>query len=172
MDVNERSNDASEDFVFSRTFDAPRDLMFRVWTESEHLQHWFGPKGAEIFSCSNDFRPGGVFHYGMRTPEGIEIWGKWTYREIVKPERLVFVTSFSDPQQNVTRHPFAADWPLETLSIITFAEEGGKTTVTVRWSPINATAAEQKTFTDGRPSMQQGWGGTFERLADYLAKVA
>jgi uncharacterized protein YndB with AHSA1/START domain len=70
------------------------------------------------------------------------------------------------------RHPFAPDWPAEMLSTITFAGAGdGKTTVTVRWKPINATEAERKVFSEGKASMQQGWGGTFERLADYLAKA-
>jgi uncharacterized protein YndB with AHSA1/START domain len=89
----------------------------------------------------------------------------------VKPERLVFVNSFSDDKGNVTRHPMHLTWPLEMLSTITFTEQAGKTTVTVRWLPLNATEEERKTFEAGFDSMQKGWGGTFEQLGEYLAKA-
>ena len=69
------------------------------------------------------------------------------------------------------RHPLSPDWPLEMLSTITFAEHDERTSVTVRWVPLNATDAERKTFEGGRPSMQQGWSGTLDQLADYLAKA-
>ena len=90
---------------------------------------------------------------------------------IFKPERIVFVNSFSDEKGNVARHRMHLAWPLEMLSTITFIEQAGKTTVTVRWLPLNATAEERKTFEDGFESMQQGWGGTFEQLGEYLAKA-
>ena len=132
----------SFEFVISRTFDAPRDLMYRVWTESDHLEHWFGPKGVTTFHCTNDFRPGGLMHYGLRNPDGSEYWGRWVYREIVPPEKLVFIVSFSDPEGGVTRHPMAPDWPLHMLSTVTFEPEGDKTKVTVRWTPWDATESE------------------------------
>ncbi len=155
-------------FVISRTFDAPRDLMWKIWTERDHLAKWFGPKGVTIVSAKNDLRVGGVFHYGMKTADGKMMWGKWIYREIVPPRRLVFIVSFSDEQGGVARHPFNAEWPLETLSTVTFAEQDGKTEVTVRWTPHNATESERKTFETNREGMKQGWGGTFDRLAEYL----
>ncbi len=155
-------------FVISRTFDTPRDLMWKIWTERDHLAKWFGPKGVTIVSAKNDLRVGGVFHYGMKTADGKMMWGKWIYREIVPPRRLVFIVSFSDEQGGVARHPFNAEWPLETLSTVTFAEQDGKTEVTVRWTPHNATESERKTFETNREGMKQGWGGTFDRLAEYL----
>ena len=82
----------------------------------------FGPKGFATTSARNDPRPGGVFHYRMRSPAGQEMWGKWVYREIAPPERLVFVQSFSDEAGNTVRAPFSAEWPLEVLSTVTFAE--------------------------------------------------
>src|SRR5438128_629430 len=125
----EVSKMASEDFVISRTFDASRDLMWKVWTQPERMAQWFGPKGVKIFHSKNDLRPGGVYHYGMRTPDGKEMWGKWVYREVAKPERMVFVNSFSDKEGGITRHPMAQNWPLEMLTTITFAEQQkGKTT--------------------------------------------
>jgi len=160
-----------EEFVISRVFDAPRQVVWKAWAEPKELQKWFGPKGVENFHSTGEVQPGGTYLYGMRTPEGNEIWGKWVYREITPPQRLVFVNSFSDKDGGLTRHPFAPSWPLEMLSTITFDDEGGKTRVTVRWSPIHATEAERKTFTDGMASMNEGWSGTFERLEKYLPEV-
>ena len=160
-----------DEFVITRTFDAPRDLVFRAWTEREHLMRWWGPKGFTMRAGKIDLRPGGVFHYGMRAPDGSDMWGRWIFREVVKPERLVFIASFSDEQGGEARHPMAPDWPLETLSTITFADEGGRTTVTIRWTPHKATDAERKTFAAGRDSMQKGWTGTLDQFADYLAKA-
>lgn len=71
----------------------------------------------------------------------------------------------------LARHPFAPDWPLQTLSTIWFAEQGGRTTITVEWSPFEATEAERKAFDAGHGSMQQGWTGTMDQLDAYLAKA-
>jgi uncharacterized protein YndB with AHSA1/START domain len=170
--LGEQLSSLDNPFVISRTFDAPRALMFDVWTEPEHLSRWFGPKGTKIIFAKNDLRRGGVFHYGMRSPDDTEMWGKWAYREIVPPQRLVFISSFSDEQGNVTRHPMAEGWPLETLSVITFTEdEAGRTTVTIRWSAIDATEAERALFAASHDSMNGGWSGTFEQLGAYIAEI-
>ncbi len=160
----------SSPFAISRTFDAPRDLVFRMWTEREHLMQWWGPKGFTVFSLMNDFRPGGVMHYGMRMPDGGEMWGKWTYREIVTPERLVFINAFSDEQGGLSRHPGAPEWPQQMFLMVTFAEADGKTTVSVHSMPFEATGLERATFATGHASMQGGWTGTFNQLADYLGR--
>lgn len=161
----------AKEFVISRTFDVPRDFMFKLWTDPAHMQRWWGPKGFTVVHSKMDLRPGGVYHYGMCSPDGHDMWGKFVFREIVKPERLVFVNSFSDEKGGLTRHPVSPTWPLEMLSTITFTEQGGKTTVTVRWLPLNPTEEERKTFEAGFDSMQKGWGGTFEQLGEYLAKA-
>jgi uncharacterized protein YndB with AHSA1/START domain len=158
----------SEEFVMSRVFNAPVDVVYRAWAEPEQLQKWFGPKGVSLFHSKGDVRPGGIYLYGMRTSDGGEMWGKWVYREIVPNERLVFVNSFSDKDGGTTRHPMAPTWPLEMLSTIEFADEGGKTRVTVHWSPLNATDVERKTFSDGMASMTGGWSGTMDKLDAYL----
>src|SRR5438132_5253184 len=159
------------EFVLSRTFDAPRDLMWKAWTEEDRLAQWFSPRGATTFHSKNDLRAGGIYHYGLRSADGSEYYGKWVYREIKKPERLVFIVSFSDANAGVKRHPMAPEWPLEILSTITFEERQGKTTVTVRWSAYNATEAERKTFEAGRDSMKQGWTGTMDQLEAYLSRA-
>jgi uncharacterized protein YndB with AHSA1/START domain len=157
------------EFSISRTFDAPRDLVFKVFTESEHLMHWWGPKGFTWVSGRLDLRPGGTFHYCMRSPDGHEMWGKFVYREIVPPERLVFTNSFSDDQGNTIRAPFNAQWPLEVLNNVTFAEQAGRTTLTVRGWPVNATEEERKAYDASHKLLEQGFSGTLDQLADYLA---
>ncbi|MDP2653358.1 MAG: SRPBCC domain-containing protein [Candidatus Omnitrophota bacterium] len=157
-----------KEFVISRTFDAPRDLVWKAFTEPERMKHWWGPKGFTVRVAKMDFHPGGTYHYGLQSPTGQEVWGKFVYREIVKPERIVWVNSFSDEKGGVARHPMSPGWPLEMLTTLTLEEQGGKTTLTIRWVPINATEQERKTFDDGMASMTQGWTGTLDQLAAYL----
>ncbi len=158
-------------FVISRVFNAPRELVWKAFTDPEHMKHWWGPKGAVILDYKMDLRPGGINHYGMRYG-GQDMWGKFVYREIVAPERLVFVNSFADEKGGLTRHPLSKDpWPLEMLSTLTFTEQNGKTTLTIEWVPINSTQEERDTFEKGRDGMKQGWTGTLDQLENYLAKL-
>jgi len=151
--------------------DAPRELVWKCFTDPERMKQWWGPKGFTVISSKMDLWVGGTYHYGMRAPNGAPMWGKFTYREIVPPERLVFINSFSDEKSRVTRHPGGPTWPLEMLSIFTFEElPGGKTKFTVTWATHNATAEEEQTFDEGRTSMTRGWNGTMEQLEAYLAK--
>ena len=113
--------------------------MWQAWTDAKALKKWWGPKGFEVVSTKVDLKPGGMFHYHLRSPNGQDMWGKFVYREIVPEERLVFISSFSDEAGGETRHPLAPDWPLRMLSTVTFAEKAGKTTITVRWLPYEAT---------------------------------
>ena len=161
-------------FVITRVLAAPLELAWRAWTEREHLSRWFGPKGVSITQSTLELRPGGLFHFAMRQPDGSLVWGKWVFREIVPQERLEFISSFSDEKQGTTRHPFNGEWPLETLSTVTFANHAGighGTVVTVTWLPINASEAERQAFAAGHESMTQGWSGTFEQLREYIATV-
>jgi uncharacterized protein YndB with AHSA1/START domain len=163
---------ADEVFVISRVFGAPRDVVWKAWTERERLMQWFGPKGFSMPIATLDFRPGGMLHYCLRSADGKEMWGKFVYREIVPPQRIVWVNSFSDEKGGLTSHPFSSDpWPREMLSMATFAEHEGRTTVTIQWVPINATEAERNTFNKNREGMKMGWAGTFEQLAEYLKKA-
>jgi uncharacterized protein YndB with AHSA1/START domain len=159
-------------FVISRVFDAPRDKVWKSWTEAERLKQWWGPKGFVVTHCKIDLRPGGIMHYCLRMPDGNEMWGKFVYREIVKPERLVFVNSFSDKDARITVHPMSPNWPRELLSTVTFEAQGGKTKLTVQWIPLDTSSAvERKTFDEGRESMKMGWTGTMDQFAAYLAKA-
>jgi uncharacterized protein YndB with AHSA1/START domain len=159
---------AHDPFAISRVFDAPRALVFKAWTEPERLAQWWGPKGFAMTVARIDLRVGGTFLYSMKT-EGFERWGKFVYREILASERLAFVVSFSDAAGGITRAPFSATWPLEVLSTVTFTETAGKTTMAMTGVPINATAEERRALFGGHGSMQQGWTGTMDQLAAYLA---
>ena len=156
-------------FIISRTFDAPRELVWKAFTEPARMKEWWGPKGCTVIASKMDLRPGGTYHYGMRMPDGKEMWGKFVYREIVAPERLVFVNSFSDENGGLTRHPMSPTWPLEMLSTFRFTEADGRTTFTVEWRPLDGTAEERATFDSAHQSMTQGWSGTMEQLGAYLA---
>lgn len=160
------------DFEMSRVMDAPRERVWKAWTEAAELKQWWGPQGSKVHTCKVDLRPGGTFHYGMTMPDGGDVWGRFVYREIAAPKKLVFIVTFSDPQGGVTRHPWNANWPLEMLSTVTFEEQGsGRTKVTVQWRPHDsASELERKTFDEGRDGMKQGWSGTFDQFADYLGK--
>jgi uncharacterized protein YndB with AHSA1/START domain len=160
------------ELVITRTFDAPRELVWKALTEFDRLAEWWGPKGFAWLGGTLDLRPGGVFHYGMGAPGGgPQMWGKFVYKEIVPPNKLVFINSFADASGNTIRAPFSDTWPLEVHNTWTLDERDGKTTLTLRGYPHNATQAERDTFESMRGSMQQGFAGTFDQLADYLARA-
>jgi uncharacterized protein YndB with AHSA1/START domain len=162
---------SNPEFKISRTFDAPLSLVWEVYSQEKHLRNWWGPKGFEWVSGTLDFRPGGVFHYGMRPPNGHIMWGKFNYREIVPMKKIVFTNSFSDEAGMVTRAPFAANFPLEVFNTILFSERDGKTTLDMTGTPFNASDDENAFFESMFPSMNQGFNGTFVQLEAYLAEV-
>ena len=161
-----------EPFMINKTFNAPKELLFNVWTEPKHIQKWFGPKGVEINVDRMDFRPGGTYNYFMTTPDNIEMWGRFFYREITPPKKIIWVNSFSDPEGAIARHPMGGAWPVEMLTTVTFSETDGKTLVKVEWLPINCTEEEIRLFANARPTITQSWNGTFAVLEDYLKIIS
>lgn len=162
---------APKEFVATRVYHAPREVVWKAWTEVSQLQQWFGPKGFTTPTCKLELKVGGTYHYCLRSADGNELWGKWVFIEIAAPEKLVFLSSFSDAQGGVTRHPMAPVWPLETYSTMTLTESGGKTTLTLRWLPYRPTDEERQAFDSNHASMKQGWGGTMDRLEAHLAQT-
>jgi uncharacterized protein YndB with AHSA1/START domain len=165
------SEAAHKEFTISRTFNAPREVVWKAWTDRDALAQWWGPKGCVIDVTKFEARPGGMFHYSMGLPNGDKWWGRFIYREIVKPERIVFVNSFSNESGDVTRAPFSDKWPKEIVNHVTLTEEGGKTTLSLRGGPVDVTDEERAMFEGMFASMQQGFGGTFDQLDAYLAKA-
>jgi uncharacterized protein YndB with AHSA1/START domain len=163
--------DTSE-LTLTRSFDAPLELVWAALTQAEHLAHWWGPAGFTWLGCTLDLRPGGTFQYGMSAPNnGPEMWGKFVYEEIEAPTRLVFRNSFADREGNIIRAFFSPDWPLEVHNTWTLDQHEGKTRLTLRGHPFNATEAERNAFEGMLGSMQQGFNGTFDQLAAFLARA-
>lgn len=154
-----------EGLIVTRVFNAPRELVWKAWTDPEEVKKWWGPKGFTSPVCKVDLRVGGEYLTCMRSPEGKDFWSKGVYREIIPPERLVMTDSFADEHGNVvpaTHYGLSADFPLELLITVTFEEHEGKTKLTLRHSGIDGINA-----TD-RGNMQQGWEESFDKLAESL----
>jgi uncharacterized protein YndB with AHSA1/START domain len=158
-------------FTISRTFEAPLRLVWEVYTDAWHLAKWWGPKGFEWVSGTLDFRPGGHFHYCMKSPAGPEMWGRFDYREIVPMKKIVFTNSFSNKDGDVVRAPFAANFPLRVLNDVGFVERDGRTTLVMRGTPFEASEDEKTFFESMFTSMQQGFTGTLNQLDDYLKQI-
>lgn len=158
------------EFVITRVFKAPRRKVWDAWTKPEQIARWLGPKGTTTVVLHADMRPGGMLHSRMASADGHVMWGKFVYREVTEPSRLVWVHSFSDEHANVVRAPFFDGlWPLELLTTVTFEEEAAGTRVTLTWVPMNATPEEQATFAANMVSMTGGWSGSFDQLDLVLA---
>jgi uncharacterized protein YndB with AHSA1/START domain len=160
-------------FSISHVFKASREQVWEAWTRREHLMRWFGPKGASLSHATLDLRPGGSLHYCMSHPAGMELWGRWVFREVEPQHRLVFIGSFSNPRGEMVPAPFPGleNYPLEVRATITFVEHAGigkGTLVTVEAQPENATAEQIAFFTGFHSSLHGGWSGTMVQLAEYL----
>lgn len=154
--------------VLERDFDAPRDLVFMMFKEPEHLKRWWGPRGWELPICNIDFRPGGVWHYCMKCVDqnqgeyyGMESWGKGVYKEIVEPEKIVYTDYFSDAEGNVDDAMPATEATLE------FIDLGGKTKLINRAEYVSAEAL--KSVMD--MGMLQGITETWDRLEERLKEL-
>jgi uncharacterized protein YndB with AHSA1/START domain len=166
------ATDVKNDFVITRVFDAPRETVWRCFTEPERMKEWFGPKGSTVVASNMDLRVGGTYHGALRAGDGPVMWAKFVYREVAPLERLVWEHSFSDEGGGLTRHPLSPTWPLKLLTTVTFEDAGaGKTKLTLRWSPLDASEEEQKTFDAAHDGMRTGWGGSFEQLDAYLRRA-
>jgi len=140
----------------TRIFDAPRSLVFKAWTESEHMARWWGPQGFKSTVLKNDLRPGGAYRIHMLGPDKDDHWTQGVYREVIPPERLVMVGSWADADGNPTR-------PETTLTLL-FEDVGGKTRLTLHNAVFESVTA--------RDLHNEGWTSTFDNLAEYLATVS
>jgi uncharacterized protein YndB with AHSA1/START domain len=158
-------------FVISRVLQARCESVFYAWADSEQLLRWFVPRGFTITPKTVDIRARGVFHYAMGTPDGKTVWGRWAFREVAVPARIVFDATFSDEAGGLTRNPWAVGWPEHVLTTVNFAEHDGRTTLTMFAVPIDATAAEHAVFRAGHAPMHSGWSAMLEQLAQHLVKA-
>ena len=147
---------AHRELDITRIFDAPREIVFKAWTEPERLQRWWGPKGFTNPVCAVDVRPGGAIRIHMRGPDGVVYPMTGVFHEIAAPERLVFSSSALDENRN----------PLfEVLITVTFSEHGGKTKLRLHASVAKATAAAAPHLA----GMDQGWNQSLDRLSQEVS---
>ncbi len=149
----EATSTAGRVLVLTRVFDAPRELVFKAWTDPEHAAHWWGPQGMAVTIIQMDVRPGGVWSRRMRAPDGAEYWPRGVYKEVVPPERLAFTYVTADIHGKPGH---------ETLVTLTFEELGAKTRLTLHQADFASVKS--------RDSHQGGWTSCLERFADYLAR--
>lgn len=153
----------ARDVVITRVLHAPRSLVFKLWTEPEHIVRWWGPRGFTAPYARVDLRPGGGYLFCMRSPEGRDFWSTGVFREVVEAERLVFTDSFADERGNPV-HPshygFDGEWPDEMTVTVTFADEGDGTRITLRHSGLPDDHV--------RPS-GDGWSESLDKFAAALA---
>lgn len=166
--MNETS-DAPE-FTVERQFSAPRELVWKCWTEADRLARWWGNNQFPWVSGTLDLRVGGMFLYCWRRPDGGDLWAKFVYREIVAPERLVFVTSSADKDGATMPSPWFPVFPREVLNTLTLTETAGKTHMALHAKPINATAEEIAKFAAVQPGMNMGFRAVFDQLEQLLAQ--
>ena len=153
-----------------RDFKASREMVFDAFANATAFAEWWGPVGMPVSVVSFDFRQGGKVHYKMEG-HGQVMWGVFNYKNIVRPDLLEFVSSFSDESGNVCKSPFPINFPLEILNRITLEEKDGTTTLKLSGHPINATAEQEATYFSMIENMRGGFAGTFDQLDTYLAKT-
>jgi uncharacterized protein YndB with AHSA1/START domain len=176
--MNEKFTDANHggdrEFTITRTFNAPRLMVFKAWTDPKQLAEWWGPHVFTTPVCEMDVRPGGAYRIVMRSPDGTDYPMKGFYREVVDGERLVFTNDLSEhpPEWHAMIDPHRpkdiASPDVHAVTTVTFTERDSKTTMTVRMQ--FATAAIRDAHV--KHGMNEGWSQSFESLADYLASAA
>lgn len=160
-------NKSNNELIITRVFDAPRERVWKAWTDSEMLKRWWGPKGFSSPVAKFDLKVGGKYLNCMRSPEGKDYWSTGVYREIMEPERLIMTDSFADQEGNVvpaTHYGLGADFPLEMQISVMFEEQTGRTKLTLKHS--GTAGVNEKDLSD----MEQGWNQSFDKLAELLTK--
>ena len=147
---------AQRDVTITRVFDAPRALVFKMWTDPKHMAQWWGPHDFTNPVCELDARVGGAILIHMRAPDGTVHPMTGTFREIVEDERIVFMAVAEDHAGNPL---------LEALTTVTFEEHGGKTKLTVQASAIGLAPVAPQMLA----GMEAGWTQSLERLAELVA---
>jgi uncharacterized protein YndB with AHSA1/START domain len=154
---------AGKELVITREFDAPRELVWKAWTEPEHFMRWWGPKDFTSPAAKMDLRVGGRYLWCMRSSDGQEFWVSGVYREIVAPERLVYTDSFADAEGNLvpaTHYGMGADVPMEMQVTVSLEDIGGKTRMTLWHAGIPEGELSEMS--------SAGWNESFDKLAASL----
>ena len=158
-------------FVIERSFPVSQERLFKACTKVEDMMQWFSAPGMKVIKAQQDFRVGGVYHYGTASPQGQEMWGKVTYKEIKPNSKLVYLQSFSDKDGGMGSHPMAPTWPQEMLTVFEFVPEGAKQTkLKISWIYAGVDDTEASTFHAAHKGMTGGWTGSLDALQKYLGQ--
>lgn len=151
-------------FSTSRTFNAPRSLVFDCWVQPERFEHWFSPADCETKLVSADVKPGGSFQLQTTSPDGKVFWTKHEFLEIEPTDRMVFLISFCDEQGNLASHPYWGErWPVYMMNTVTFEDKGSATKVSVVVEPHQSSFEQIEFFDDRRILLRAGWADTFDK---------
>ena len=156
-------------YVLERVFDAPRELVWKTWTDPELLPRWYGPN-VETVVHRLELEPGGLWLVEMKMGERSS-YQRVEYTEVTPPERLVWLHSNADADWNVAASPMMADWPLVLLTTVTFEDDGGRTRLRLTWTPHEASEAEIACFAAAMDGMDKGWGAGMALLEELLAEL-
>ena len=170
-----KESSGKEQFVINRSFDAPLEVMFKVWTDPNHFSKWLAPTGFDMTFVRADIKTGGNSFYFMSGPGGAhKMYGRVSYLEVTPPNRIVYTQQFCEENEKITRHPMSSTWPETMLTTVLLSEEGpDKTRVTVTWEATgNVSREELETFIKARGGMTQGWTGSFDKLEAYLEALS
>lgn len=167
----EKDVSGKEVFVINRSFDAPVEQVFEMWTNPHHLAQWLPPEGMQMEVVRDAIKVGGSALMRMHGP-GMELYARTEYREI-SLNRIVYTQQFCDQDERVSRHPFAPTWPETMLTTITLTPESeSRTRVTISSEPHGAiTQAELDVFKRERGGMTKGWTGSFDKLEAVLSNM-
>ena len=157
------------EFILERRFNAPREMVWKTWTDADLLARWYGP-GVETVIHKLDVRPGGLWLNEMRFGGGSQ-YQRVEYTEVIEPERLVWLHSVSDADWEVTANPMMPDWPRTLLTTVTFTQSGDQTEVRLVWTPHDASDAEITCFAGAISGLDKGWGKGMEMLEELLAEM-
>jgi uncharacterized protein YndB with AHSA1/START domain len=123
-----------------------------------------------VIAAKQDFKPGGTYHYGLKSGEGPEMWGMVRYKEITPHSRIVYSQHFSDKDGGVTRHPMVPTWPLEMITTFAFIPEGAnQSRLNISWVYAGVDDTETATFQAAHDGMKGGWTGSLDNLQAYLS---
>lgn len=156
-------------YVLERTFNAPRELVWRTWTEPEFLARWYGPN-VETIIHRLDVQPGGLWLNEMKWGDNSN-YQRAEYQDVVADEKLVWLQSITDADWNVIANPMMPDWPRELLTTVSFEDNGGKTDMRLTWIPHDASETEVACFAEAVKGMDKGWAAGMTILADLLAEL-
>jgi uncharacterized protein YndB with AHSA1/START domain len=157
-----------QELVITRHLNAPRDLVWKAFTDADHLAAWWGPPGTTLRHSALDLRPGGRYHFRSEFPDGNALWGLFVFHEISPQDRIVYLHSFSDKDGGIASSPFGGPWPACLHTTLSFVEAEGGTTLSLHQYPIDATSEEDAAYGALLEDMTGGWSGTLDRLDDFL----